>query len=67
MLKIRKLFFIVLCCSLFIAADAQKLYLSEKEDFNIRVDDFAVIGKYQQSFVLYRKRNPNAEILFYTD
>jgi len=67
MLKIRKLFFIVLCCSLFIAADAQKLYLSEKEDFNIRVDDFAVIGKYQQSMVVYRKRNPNAEILFYTD
>jgi hypothetical protein len=48
-------------------ADAQKLFLSEKEDFNIRVDDFAAIGRYQQSVLAYRKRNVNAEIIFYSD
>lgn len=59
--------FIALCCCVPVLADAQKLFLSEKEDFNIRVDDFAAIGRFQQSILAYRKRNTNAEIIFYSD
>ena len=37
------------------------------EDFNIRVDDFAVVGKYDKSVITYRKRNNKAEIIFYSE
>lgn len=48
-------------------ATAQKIFLSEKEDFNMRADDFAVIGKFQRSNLAYRKRNSYAEIIFYSE
>jgi len=63
----KKILLILFCCSTALWTDAQKIFLSEKEEFNIRVDDFAVVGKFQQSNLVYRKRNPNAEIIFYSD
>jgi ABC-type uncharacterized transport system ATPase component len=44
---------------------AQKLYLSDKEDINLRYDDFAVVGKMEDANVVYRKRNKKAELIFY--
>lgn len=54
----------LLCLS--IPLFAQKLSLSPKEDFNFRVDDFSVIGAYQQLTAVYRKHNDMPEIIFYT-
>jgi hypothetical protein len=63
----KNILFIVLCCGLSLVCDAQKLFQTEREEFNIRVDDFAVIGKYKQWILAYRKRSANAEIIFYTE
>lgn len=61
----KKILFIVVCCFLFIPLSAQKLFLAQKEEINLRIDDFAVIGKYKQSTLVYKKSNEDAEIIFY--
>lgn len=64
---IKKFLLIALCCGLVLPVFSQKLFLSEAEDFNIRTDDFAVVGKYGKSVITYRKRNGKAEIIFYSE
>jgi len=64
------MFRIILCslCLLFFlpgVLPAQKLLLSEREDINLRNDDFSVIGTCNQQTAVYRKRNNRPEIIFY--
>lgn len=63
----KNLFLILLCCVVFVRVQAQKILLSDKTEFNIRTDDFSVIGKYKKSILVYRKRNGRAEVIFYND
>jgi hypothetical protein len=44
---------------------AQKLRLTEKLEINVRKDDFAALGKYQEFFVGFHVRNEEAQILLY--
>lgn len=66
MIKKRKILLIAFCCVISLVTEAQKLFLSEKEEFNIRVDDFAVVGKYKDNIVTYKKKNARAELIFYS-
>ncbi|MBK7692378.1 MAG: hypothetical protein IPJ31_15165 [Bacteroidetes bacterium] len=66
-LMIKKFLLIALCCGLMLPVYSQKLFLSEAEDFNIRTDDFAVVGKSGKSVLTYRKRSGKAEIIFYSE
>lgn len=44
--------------------NAQKLTLSDKVDFNLRVDDFAIVGRYEGNYVLYYRHDDQPELLF---
>ena len=46
-------------------SNAQKLLMSDKEDFNLRFDDFSVIGNFNQAIAVYRKRDSKVEIILY--
>lgn len=43
---------------------AQKLTLSDKEDFSLRTDDFAIIGKQGNTYAIYRRHEDVPEIYF---
>lgn len=46
-------------------AKAQKLILSDKVDLSIRNDDFAIVGKWDKQYVVYRRHNEMPELIFY--
>lgn len=48
------------------AAMGQKVIVSEPEDINMRVDDFAVIGPINEYLAVYRKYNGKAEVILYS-
>lgn len=45
--------------------EAQKISISQKVEINLRKDDFAVAGRYQDFNVLYRRHYNESDMLFY--
>ncbi len=61
----RAVLILLMCVLELQSMNAQKLLMSDKEDFNLRNDDFSVIGNFNQLLAVYHKRNNNVEIILY--
>jgi hypothetical protein len=61
----RIFFLILIYFCLYEQSTAQKMYLADKEDINLRYDDFSVVGKMNQKIVTYRRRNNLPELIIY--
>ncbi len=61
----KKLFCIGYLIWMVLPLQAQKFLLSEKEEFNIRRDDFGVIGQFDKYIAVYRRHDEHSEIILY--
>jgi hypothetical protein len=65
MWHLKTLLFIALWMLQVIHADAQKIYLSEREPISLRSDDFMVIGKCNRGIAVYVNHLSEAKLIFY--